>query len=156
MRNVFLSVALALAFVYGEACAKTSLKQQGVVSLAASEQALEAAHNMERSLCNPQADQTKAITECTQNAVGLTTEIHSQVALAFSKAFSTEILAANALRAWKSGEPAPASLADYQRDLQEIVAVITRLLPQARDLIGRTLAAADEAKKTATAVGGAQ
>jgi hypothetical protein len=153
MKTIF---AICLVIGLSAGCASTPVKQQAVVSLAASEQALEAAHDMERALCNPTADKTKPVTECVANAIGLTTAIHQQVAVVFSKAFSTEILAANALRAWKSGEPAPASLADYQRDLLEIVAVIRRLLPQATDLIGKTQSAADEAKKTAAAAAAAR
>lgn len=148
-----LMLCLVLASV---ACASTPLKQQGVVSLAASESALESAHDIERGLCSPAADKTQAITVCdgpSATAVGLTSAIHQQMATMFSKAFEAERLAATALKTWKSGDPAPTSLAEYRRTVNELVSAVISLLPQAKALVQKSQDAATEATKTATAVG---
>lgn len=134
-------------------CASTPIKQQTVVSLSASEMALESAHDIERALCNPTADKTQAITTCETNPVGLTSVVHVQLAAMFSKAFASEKLAAEALKAWKSGEPAPSSLADYQRDILALVDTITKLLPQAKALVQKTNDASVEASKVVNTVG---
>jgi hypothetical protein len=137
------------------ACASAPIKQQAVVTLGASERALEAAHDAERLLCNPGADQTTVITTCNgpgADLVKLTSEKHVQLAGLFSKAFATEILAAKSLQAWRSGEPAPSSIADYQRDINAILSAVVSLLPEAKDLISKTQKADVEAKKTAAAV----
>lgn len=138
-------------------CASLPLKQRAVVSLQASETALEAAHDAERLLCSPTADQTKAITRCDgarAAAIGLTDAKHQALARAFSIAFDMEIRAANALIAWHAGEPPPSSLADYQTTLKEILAVIGTTIPSTETTVEKIQQAIDEAVKIAALLGG--
>lgn len=127
-------IVLALA----TACASLPAKQRAVVGLQASETALEAAHDAERALCAPTADQTKAITHCDgpqAASLRLTDARHHDLADLFSRAFAAEQVAAKALLAWKAGDPVPTDIAGYQAIVNEIVQTVVTLLPQATAVI---------------------
>lgn len=149
----FKSIGLLLAGALGagvlSACASLPVKQQAVVSLQASETALEAAHDAERLLCSPTADQTAPIRHCDGAqaiAIGLTDARHQAIARVFAIAFDTQIKAATALKAWRAGDPAPSSVADYQRDLTDVLTLIQQLVPQA---VGVATQAQDAVNKAA-------
>lgn len=155
MKRLCLIVTFALVC----ACANLPLKQRAVVSLAASEMALETAHNTERSICSPTSDQSKAITHCDgpQAATfGLTDARHKDLALAFSRAFAAESLAAMTLQRWKAGDPAPTTLVEYQRLVNDILNTILAILPQAKDLTAQTQKASVAVADAVKATGGAQ
>lgn len=152
MKKVLTVLTLSLAL----ACASLPAKQKAVVDLQASETALEAAHDAERALCSPTADQTKAITHCDGAqavAIGLTDARHQQLAGLFSKAFGAETIAATALKSWQAGDPAPASVADYQKIVSQILAAITQIVPLTEKTFTQAKAAADAAAATAFTVG---
>lgn len=147
---------LILAAALFVSCASLPLKQKAVVGLAASEAALEGAHDAERALCSPSSDQTKAITHCDGAqavTLGLTDAKHVAIAKVFSKAFDTEIKAAEALKVWRSGEPAPSSVAEYQKDVSDLLALVAQTIPQSKDVISKVQQAVDEAAKTALLLG---
>jgi hypothetical protein len=149
-------IVIASVCLFAISCASLPIKQQAVVSLQASELALESSHNLERSLCAPSANQAEAITTCNgPNAVtlGLTTERHQQLAAIYSKAFATEVLAANSLKAWKAGDPKPSSLLDYQKILGELLIALSQFIPNATELVSTTQSASDHALKTSSLVG---
>lgn len=153
--GVWLILVLAGA-VAVSACASLPLKQQAVVTLAASESALEAAHDFERSLCSPTADKTKAITHCDgagAASLGLTDAKHQQLARLFSSAFGDEQKASAALKAWQAGAPAPSDLAGYQQDIQTILALVGQTFPQTHDIVVKAQEAVDDAAKVATTLG---
>ena len=152
---VVLSALLAVPLV-SAGCASLPLKQKAVVGLAASETALEAAHDAERALCSPTADQAKAITHCdgAQAAtLQLTDARHVAIAKVFSQAFSTEVRAAEALKVWRAGEPAPAGVAEYQKDLTDLLALVAQTIPTSKDVVSQIQQALDEAVKTALLLG---
>ena len=149
-------VLLLLVFVVSSACASLPAKQTAVVTLQASETALEAAHNSERALCNPAADKTKAVTHCEGPAaaqLGLTDDRHVQLAKAFSKAFDTEIKAATVLKALPANGTAPASLAEYQADLNAILALVSGIFPSTSETVAKVQEAINEAAKVAAILG---
>jgi hypothetical protein len=155
MRRIYL-VGLLVAFVLAAACASLPLKQKAVVSLAASEAALEAGHDAERALCSPTSDQTKAITHCDgpqAATLQLTDARHAEIAKVFSKAFDTEVRAAEALKVWRAGEPAPAGVAAYQKDLTDLLALVAQTIPRSKDVVSKIQQALDEAAKTALLLG---
>jgi len=148
-------IVLTLALFSG-ACASLPAKQKAVVSLQASELALEGAHETERNLCSPTADKTQPITHCegvTAATLQLTDARHQQLATLFSRAFEAEGKAAQALKAWQAGEPAPASLAEYRKVIQDTLDAVLAGLPNAATLIAKIKAAVDSAAQTAALVG---
>jgi hypothetical protein len=148
-------LACALAGMLS-ACASLPLKQKAVVGLQASEMALEASHDAERALCSPAADKTQPITHCDgagAAAVGLTDALHRQLATQFAIAFDVEIKAANALKAWRSGDPPPSDLADYKLAVDEILKLIAQTFPKTEPTVVKAQAAVDEAAKVAALVG---
>ena len=149
-------VGLVVGFAAVNGCASLPLKQKAVVSLQASETALEAAHDAERALCSPTADQTKAITHCdgTQAvAIGLTDARHHDLAVLFVKAFGIEIDAATALKAWKAGDPAPSSVAEYQQVIDQILALVKQIVPATDAIATKVQQAVDQAAIIAGIVG---
>lgn len=148
---------LALALLAG-ACS-LPLKQKAVLSLQASETALEGAHDAERGICFA-APATEAGTHCTSPlaaAVGLTDERHQRAAVLFSDAFGYEIQAAAVLQAWRAGDPPPASFADYQRATAQILALAQQLIPadqaQAKNFVAKIQAAVDAAAQVGAVIG---
>lgn len=151
--KTFLTVCILSASI---ACASVPLKQRAVTSLAASEMALEAAHDAERSICAPTADQSKPITKCDgpiAARLGLTDRRHQDLAQAFSRAFAAEALAAMTLRQWRAGDPAPTTLAEYQKIVNEILSIIIQYLP-ADEVLSKAYKAADGANDAVKATGG--
>jgi hypothetical protein len=135
----------------------TSLKQQAVIGVQASETALEAAHDIERSLCfvNPTTEQGGHCTNAIAATVGLTDAKHQQLATLFAKAFATEIKASIALQAWNSGQPAPTNLVEYKADVDAVLNLARQLVTgQAQSFIDKAQAAVDEAAKIITIFGG--
>jgi hypothetical protein len=89
----------------------------------------------ERRLCNA-AEYAVApaapIKECAgplADAAMLTTERHQRIASALSKAFDAQIKAAVVLRAWRAGDPVPATLPDILDALESVAAVVKELAP---------------------------
>ncbi len=152
--KVLLALALVGSFTAG--CASLPVKQRAVVSLQASETALEAAHDAERLLCSPTADQTKAITHCDgaqAAAIGLTDDVHRRLARLFSIAFDAQEKAALVLKTWRAGDPAPASFADYRRVASEILGLVGEIVPKEQDAVAKAQQAVDEAAKVAAVMG---
>ncbi len=126
-RLIVFVVALSLS-----GCASLPLKQQAVVSLQASETALESSHDAERALCSPTANPTTAITHCDGAAaatIGLTDARHQALARLYSKAFAIEDQAQAALKAWRAGDPKPSSLAEYEGIVNDLIALIVQFIP---------------------------
>jgi hypothetical protein len=149
-------IGLTLATLGIVACASLPLKQKAVISLQASEMALEASHDLERSLCSPTADQTQPIRHCDgpqAATLGLTDARHSALAVKFSKAFDLEIQAATALKLWRSGEPAPADFAGYRQVINEILTDVLQFLPKSQPIVEKAQAAVDEAGHVAALLG---
>lgn len=148
---------IAATLVTGCATVGVNLKQNAVLSLQVSESALESAQNIERSLCftNPVTDSGTMCNNPTAATVGLTNARHVQLAQFFVRAFTSEIAAATALQAWKSGDPAPTTVAQYQADINATLSVAQMLLPSvlSQSLIDKLKAAIAGAAATATAVG---
>lgn len=139
------------------ACASLPLKERAAVGLNTSEIALEASHDAERKFCAPAADQTKAITHCdglAASAIGLTDARHQALASLYSKAFAGQVIAAQALMAWRAGDPAPSSLVQYQADILEIVAQVTALWPASHAVVTKAQEASTDAATSAKTVGG--
>jgi len=153
MRRILFVVALLTLVT---ACASLPAKQNATISLQASEVALESAHDAERLLCSPTADPSAAITHCDGSgaaALGLTDAKHQQLARLFSTAFGAEIAAANALTIWRAGDPPPSTVAEYQRDLDDILAAVKLTFPSTQVAVTKTQTAVDEAAKIAVILG---
>lgn len=149
-----LLAATALAALVA-ACASIPLKQRAVSVVQASETTLEAAHDLERSLCFV-APATERGNHCTNQAaatVHLTDAAHVALASAFEVAFTAQDKAFTALEAWHSGDPAPASVKDYQADLTAILALVKQLAPGAGSLVGKVQSAVDEGASILSIVG---
>ncbi len=150
MKQFCLTVILSL----GMACASAglSLKQKAVVSLQASELALEASHDAERLLCSPNADKSLAITHC-DGPFGISDAKHHTLAVAFSNAFSDEIKAATVLKTWEPGDTAPSTVAAYVKDADAILKLIGEIIPSTENATLKAREAAAEAAKVAVIVG---
>lgn len=136
---------LILLTITAWACGSTgiSVKQTSVLSLQVSETSLEGAQNIERSLCfvSPATESGPVCTNPVAAQVGLSKlvddpqspgvkiQVHQLMARYFAKAFQDEILAATALIAWRAGDPAPASVAEYQADINQTLLVAQTLVP---------------------------
>lgn len=119
-------------------CASIPVKQRVVVGSQAVETVLGAAQDFERA----------AFAQST--IPGLTAAKHQAFAGALSKAFDAQIKLNTALVAWRSGEPAPATLAELQTDVNDAFAVAQSLLPaggRAADLLAKVQAVLNEAAK---------
>lgn len=99
-----------------------SIKQLMVVSLQASETALETSHDMERALCftSPSTESGGHCTNPLAATAHLTDDKHQKLADFYVTAFSKEIAAAGELKTWTSG-PVPATLAGYRGVLDNIL-----------------------------------
>lgn len=152
-------VLLAFLVMASSACASLPLKERATVSLNASEIALEGSHNAERRFCSPNADQTQTITHCdglAASAIGLTDAKHQALARIYSRAFAAQIVAAQALLAWRAGDPAPVSLTQYQAVILEIIAEVTKIWPSAHDVVSKAQLAKTDAEQTVRMMGGAR
>jgi hypothetical protein len=146
---------LVLVLVLVSACASLPLKQQAVVSLQASETALEGAHDIERSLCfvSPSTEQGGHCTNPQAATVKLTDATHQKLAGIFAQAFAAEIKGAMALQALQAGQPAPADVASYQADIQAILVEAKTLDPAASSFIGQIQSAVDSGAAVLVALG---
>ncbi len=154
MKRVVLALTLTVAVI---GCGQISLKQKAVISLAASETALEAAHDAERLLCSPTSNQAAAITHCDSAqaaAVGLTDARHVTIAKAFSQAFIAQNKAAIALQVWRAGEPAPSSVDEYRTDIQQVLAVVSAAFPKSHNVVVKVSDAVNEAASVAAFIAG--
>jgi hypothetical protein len=152
----YLCRVLVVALVVTAACASLPAKQRAVVGLQASETALEAAHDAERALCAPSANQSQPIVQCDgaqAAAIGLTDARHQQLARVFATAFASEAHAATALKAWQAGDPAPVTVADYHKDVTAVLALVANLIPSAQSVVTKVQTAVDEAAAIAKLVG---
>lgn len=151
------AISLALVFIVSCASVGVNLKQKAVLSLQISEQALESAQDIERSLCFT-TPATQSGTMCTNpqaTTVGLTNARHVQMSQFFVKAFTDQIAAAQALTLWKSGDPAPTTVSQYQADINATLVVAQMLLPGVltKPLVDKVQAALAGAASVAVAVG---
>jgi hypothetical protein len=146
---------LIILLAFSSACASLPLKQQAVQSLQGSETALEAAHNIERSLCFnlPATETGNHCTNPLAATVKLTDAQHQKLAQYFSNAFDVEIKAATALKAWKAGQPIPTDVAGYQTDLTAILTLAKTLDPGASTLVAKSQDAVDKAAAVAKSLG---
>jgi hypothetical protein len=153
MKRIVLTLCLAGSL----ACASVPVKQQAVMSLQASETALETAHDMERSLCftTPPIETGGHCTNPLAPQLGLTDTVHQQLAKLFSRAFEYEGKAALVLQTWRAGDPVPTSVSGYQKDITDILALANTLLPgpQTQAFLAKTKEAVDAGAKIAVAVG---
>jgi hypothetical protein len=146
-----------VVLLVGCASAGLNLKQNAVAALQISETALAGAQDLERSLCftAPATESGPTCTSPTAAMAGLTSARHVQLALLFGKAFKSEIDAATALQTWKSGDPAPSTVAQYQADITATLDAAHMLLPGTltQPLVDKIQAAVNAAATVATAVG---
>ena len=110
-----------------------------------------------RSICPPTHRGSRGL-RCHSPAgiaatVHLTDAVHGKFAGFFVSAYTDELKATAALLAWQAGQPAPASVADYQSDIQQILALAQQLDPSAAPLIVKAQAVVTAAAGVATAVG---
>lgn len=165
------------AALFTVACATfgTSIKQTTTLSLQTSETLLAGAQTIERALCfNNPATATNLSGEsgpvCT-NSIGIaaglnalrsnpnkTTEqitVHQLIAFYFNQAAGYVKLAALALPAWTSGDPAPTSVAGYQADIVAILAEAQKLIPTpgVANFVSQATQAVNAGAAVATAVG---
>ncbi len=150
MKRLIVLVALLSA-----GCASTPLKQNATLGLQTSMTALASAQDIERSLCF-NAPATESGSHCTNAlaaTVGLTDARHVGMARYFEVAFVAESKSSVALLTWKSGDPAPSSVAEYQTDITAILNLTKQLLPGAQSLVDTVQTAVNEAAAIATIVG---
>lgn len=150
MRRLIVLVAL-LSF----GCASLPAKQKAVVSLQASETALEGAHNLERSLCfvTPATEAGGHCTNPQAASVKLTDATHQKLATFFAQAFAVEIKAAVALKAWQAGAPAPSDVTTYRATIQQILDTAKTLDPGAASFIQQVQASVDATAAVLTSLG---
>lgn len=147
-RSLIAQRALLVLLMLSAACASLPIKERLVKSAQATETALGAAQDFERS-----AFMSGAIPS-------LTPAKHQAISAAFSNAFGTQIKLATALRAWRSGDPKPASVDQLAADVRETLAVIQQATAggtttgPASELIGKVNAILAEVAKVADAFGG--
>lgn len=139
------------------ACASLPVKQKAVVSLQASEMALEASHDAERALCSPNADKTKPIQHCDGSIalkIGLTDAKHKEIAGLYVTAFDAQLKAATALKAWRAGDPYPTTVAEYQHGASDILILVAQVFPKSQATVTKAQQAVNEAAKIAALLGG--
>ena len=136
---------LLLVLALSSACVSLPLKQKAVISLQASETALEGAHDLERSLCfvSPATESGGHCTNPQAAVVKLTDATHQKLASIFAQAFAAEIKGATALKAWQAGTPAPSDVMSYQKDIQAILDTAKKLDPAANNFIAQIQSAVD-------------
>lgn len=147
-------VGFAATTSYG--CGSIGLKQQAVITLNGSEAALEAAHDAERLVCSPTANQAAAITHCDGPLavqLGLTDAKHQALARAFSVAFEAQAKAAIVLQAWRAGDPAPASVSEYHQDVSDVLALVAQVFPTTHTVTTDAQQAVDKAAAILTTLG---
>lgn len=140
-------IAFLIVF-FSPACASTPIKQKATLGLQASETALEAGHNIERSLCfiNPGLESGTHCTNAVAAQAKLDDVTHVKIAAFFEAAFTVQKKATIALSAWKAGDPVPATVLEYQTDINKILAVAQNLLPPgASSLLDKVQTAVNEA-----------
>jgi hypothetical protein len=129
MLGVFLFVLLT------SGCASLPVKERAVQTLNATQTTLANVQDTERRLCNANAYAAapsapiKACAGPLADATMLTTERHQRIAAALSKAFDAQIKASVVLRAWKAGDPPPATLPDILDALEAVAGVVKELAP---------------------------
>ncbi len=134
-RRAALAYVVLLSAVLAAACA-VSLKQKAVLGLQVAEQSSGIAQDAERSVYA--SGVVKALTPAK----------HADIARIFSRIFQDERDAAQAMRAWKAGEPAPASVGALLADagaawaaLQPLLADIgaTNIITTIQDWVGKVV-----------------
>lgn len=167
MRRLFLfCVGLVLLVLTG---CSVALKQNVTLSLQASEQFLEDAHNIERGLCfnDPTTESGATCTNAAGVQAGLNKLVvdpndktrqvtqHQAIAVYFDRAFTEEKAAADALPVWKSGDPPPTTVSGYQTDANAVLAIAQSLISNAtvQSLIAKAQSAVNSAASIATLVG---
>jgi hypothetical protein len=124
------------------ACAHLGAKQKAVNGLRSTHLALSAAQDFERSAYNA------------KSIPGLTAQRHADISRAFSKAFANELVAGQALKAWRAGEPAPQSLVQLQKDVDDALVVAKAAVPSGGPLLDKVQAVFDEIARVAAALTG--
>lgn len=135
---ILLTCALAAGVM--TSCASVGLKQKAVQAVQVSEMGLETAHDAERALFA---------------AGAIPADKHRQLAGVFVHAFDLEIKVAAGLKLWRSGDPPPSGVADYQKDVTDILTYAKTLSadPRAQTFLTNAQMAVDKAAAIAVAVG---
>jgi len=138
-------VALLTSTVLTEGgCAKLNYKQTATNALQATHLALSSAQDVER-----QAYAAKAFP-------GLTDEKHREIAGFFAKAFDAEIKTADALIAWRAGDPPPASVAELQAVTHQTLEAAKAIVPAQAELISKIQVVVEQVAKVVLAFRGGQ
>lgn len=82
----------------------------------------------------------------------LTVDVHKSIEGKLGVAFRDHAKASRALRAWRAGDPKPASVADYQRDLNDILGVVTTTFPSTDKIVTYIKFAIDSAADVAASL----
>lgn len=135
-----LGTVLAIALMV--ACAHLPAKQKAVSGLQAAHAALASAQDFERQ------------TYASGSLPALTAQRHADISRFFIKAFDDELKAGVALKAWRAGDPAPASLVDYQTDITQALAVARAVAPSGGTIIDKVQVVLDEVVKVILALQG--
>jgi hypothetical protein len=124
-------------------CASSPVKQSVVLSTQGIQTALGIVQDTERALY--QGGTVK----------GLTPEVHTQISGLLAKAFDDQIKLQQALKQWRVDDPIPASLSALLTDMNQTLAVIFQLLPNAAatDLAKQVLAVLDATTQVMLALG---
>ncbi len=116
MRMAGIVAAALVAVLSLGACASVGLKQQAVTGLQLAEASSGVAQDAERRLY------------ATGSVKALTPAVHAAISRGFSTVFQDEHDAAVAMKAWRSGDPAPASLGALLRDASDAWTALVPLL----------------------------
>jgi hypothetical protein len=139
--RIVVLIAFLLApvgLVLTAACATLPVKERAVRTLDGTERLLAQVQDTERRICNDAAFQkapAEPILVCAgplSDATQLTTARHQRIAAALSRAFDAQIKAAVVLRAWRAGDPPPATLPDIMKAIEEIAAIVNELSPNSQ------------------------
>jgi len=100
------------------ACANTTYKQRVVTAYQATETALAGFQQAEITLYEA------------KTATALTPEKHLAVHKALSRAFDAQVKVGDALLIWRSGDPAPVTVAEWFAGVERVIAEIRAIAPE--------------------------
>jgi hypothetical protein len=142
--KLFTRFVAALACVGMIGCGGVKIKQNAVLSAQGIESTLRTARETELTLY-----QSGTVKE-------LTPALHKQINSSLVKAFDDNILLAQALKAYRSGDPVPASLNALMIDVNDTMNVALKLLPSTAtsDLVEKISAVISATQQVAISLGG--
>jgi hypothetical protein len=158
-----LNVSIAFVVIL-TACAHLPWKERAVRTLQATHIAISNAQDFENnaynarlipSLSAPASASFRAKCPADHQLAANPTN-HNVINCLFSVAFGDEVKAGNALRAWRAGDPPPASLAELNRDADDILGLVKSVAPQSTDFVSKAQAILDEVLKVVAIVKGGQ